>query len=204
MSLDVLLARLEKVRKSGAGYTARCPAHSDRSASLSVTEKEGGKVMVHCFALCPTPDVLAAVGLEMKDLFPKRLEAADSRDRDQVRRQMSQSHQWGAALEVLDWEATVVNIAAEDIAQGKAFTDEDRARLDQAIERIAAARSLLRPIDLGDMSKTLHHDREDKAVIAKAAADNTLHSHLTDKERDDLKRVVQRLDRLHQGEPAHA
>lgn len=35
--VDMLLSRLERVRQYGKGWSARCPAHQDRQASLSVT-----------------------------------------------------------------------------------------------------------------------------------------------------------------------
>ena len=46
------LDRLQGVRKSGTGYNARCPAHDDANPSLSITEGDDGKVLVHCFAGC--------------------------------------------------------------------------------------------------------------------------------------------------------
>lgn len=68
--LEGVLARLEGVRPSGRGYTARCPAHEDRQASLSVSEGAGGAVLLKCFAGCDTGAVVAALGLTMRDLFP--------------------------------------------------------------------------------------------------------------------------------------
>jgi hypothetical protein len=62
---------LEDVRQTGLGYTALCPAHDDNSASLSVKEGEDGRVLVKCFAGCEPEQVVAALGLEMADLFPK-------------------------------------------------------------------------------------------------------------------------------------
>ena len=44
------LDRLQGVRKSGAGYKARCPAHDDNNPSLSVDEGDGGTVLVTCHA----------------------------------------------------------------------------------------------------------------------------------------------------------
>ena len=69
--LERFLGRLEGVRKSGEGYTARCPAHDDRRASLSVSEGDDGRVLIKCFAGCDARDVVAALGLAMKDLFPE-------------------------------------------------------------------------------------------------------------------------------------
>src|SRR4051812_42639871 len=68
MGGEELLGRLKAVRRSGDGWTARCPAHADRHPSLSITEK-GGRVLVHCHAGCTVNAILAALGLEMQDLF---------------------------------------------------------------------------------------------------------------------------------------
>ena len=67
--VDVVLTRLERVRRSGDGWVARCPAHEDRSPSLSVREGGDGRVLVYCHAGCCTEDVVAAIGLSMRDLF---------------------------------------------------------------------------------------------------------------------------------------
>lgn len=48
--------------------TFRCPAHSDRPASGSVHESRDG-IVVHCHAGCETSAVVAALGLQMSDLF---------------------------------------------------------------------------------------------------------------------------------------
>lgn len=52
------------------GYTTRCPAHDDDRASLSVSEGQGGRALIHCHAGCATEDVLQALGLTMADLMP--------------------------------------------------------------------------------------------------------------------------------------
>ena len=49
-------------------YEARCPVHDDKKASLIIGPGETG-VRVKCLANCATEDVLAAVGLTMKNLF---------------------------------------------------------------------------------------------------------------------------------------
>ena len=69
LTLLRLLARLDKVRKTGEGYAAQCPAHSDRNPSLSIRAGNRGTVLVHCFAGCKTGDVVSAVGLKLQDLF---------------------------------------------------------------------------------------------------------------------------------------
>lgn len=70
MTVDEFVSQLERARKSGPGWTARCPAHEDRSPSLSVREGDDGRVLVHCFGGCTTDKICAALGLHVTDLFP--------------------------------------------------------------------------------------------------------------------------------------
>lgn len=68
MTPPEFLSRLDSVRRSGAGWTARCPAHADKNPSLSISEKNG-KILLKCFAGCSTESVLVALGVEAKELF---------------------------------------------------------------------------------------------------------------------------------------
>jgi len=68
LRIDAFLELLENVRPSGSGFTGRCPSHDDRVSSLGVAEN-GDKLLVTCHAGCPTEDVVAAMGLTMRDLF---------------------------------------------------------------------------------------------------------------------------------------
>jgi putative DNA primase/helicase len=58
------------------GGTARCPAHDDRSPSLSVRDA-GGKVLVHCHAGCDQGAVIEA--LRARGLWPDKGETRPSR-----------------------------------------------------------------------------------------------------------------------------
>jgi DNA primase len=51
MNAESVLARLQGVKRNGSSWMARCPAHEDKSPSLSVRD-ESGKVLLHCFAGC--------------------------------------------------------------------------------------------------------------------------------------------------------
>lgn len=79
MTLQEILSRLEKVKKSGDKYTALCPAHSDQNPTLSVREKDD-KILLNCFAHCPKESIVSALGIELKDLFaePKQSKAANN------------------------------------------------------------------------------------------------------------------------------
>jgi len=69
MQAQKLLERLDKVRAAGKGsWMACCPAHDDKSPSLSITEADG-KLLVYCHAQCPPLSVIEAVGLTWDDLF---------------------------------------------------------------------------------------------------------------------------------------
>src|SRR6266542_2581006 len=57
-------------RRSGKGWTAKCPAHEDRKPSLSINEGMDGRALLKCQAGCDTNDVLAALGMTWRDLFP--------------------------------------------------------------------------------------------------------------------------------------
>jgi len=83
MPLEKVLAAFKKPpRRSGKGYLARCPAHGDRRPSLTIGEGADGRVLLNCFAGCRPENVVAALGLSMKDLFPER--PASERPRRQV------------------------------------------------------------------------------------------------------------------------
>jgi putative DNA primase/helicase len=50
---------------------ARCPAHDDRKASLSIATGDSGKILLKCHAGCELDDILASAHLEHTDLFPE-------------------------------------------------------------------------------------------------------------------------------------
>lgn len=67
-----LLNQLQGVKGRYPQFEARCPgpghAHGDRRPSLSVKVTDE-LIALHCHANCPTEAIVAAVGLEMTDLF---------------------------------------------------------------------------------------------------------------------------------------
>ena len=69
MNTEEILTRLDGVFETSIGWAARCPSHDDAKASLSVAEV-GGKTLMRCHAGCATADIVAAMGLKMRDLFP--------------------------------------------------------------------------------------------------------------------------------------
>ncbi|MFI7835470.1 virulence-associated protein E [Pseudomonas] len=69
--LDKLLNRLDKVKSAGANkWKACCPAHDDKHPTLAITETSQGVVLLKCWAGCSTKEIVSAIGLELRDLFP--------------------------------------------------------------------------------------------------------------------------------------
>jgi putative DNA primase/helicase len=67
-AINAVLDRLKNVSQSGSGYTAECPAHEDRSPSLSVAEGDTQPVVFNCHAGCESEDIVGALGLEWEDI----------------------------------------------------------------------------------------------------------------------------------------
>ena len=73
--LTLVLSKLQGVRQMRERqWQALCPAHDDKSPSMSVSIGDAGHVGVCCHVGCATEDIVAAMGLEMRELFAPRLE----------------------------------------------------------------------------------------------------------------------------------
>ncbi len=77
--LPPLLNRLKKVKSTGKNkWIACCPAHDDRSPSLSIGVGNQGQILIYCHAGCGAAAILDAVGMNFSDLYPpdfKRLQS---------------------------------------------------------------------------------------------------------------------------------
>jgi hypothetical protein len=63
-------ADLVGARPAGTGrWAARCPAHADRSPSLSIRVGDDERVLLRCFAGCTVDSILAVLKLGRRDLF---------------------------------------------------------------------------------------------------------------------------------------
>ncbi len=136
--IEALLSSLEGVKPAGDGkWYARCPAHDDKSPSLSIKDT-GERVLIYCFAGCCAEDVVLAAGLTWKDLYPDKWDAAYASatcgkvSRDDVRR-------IERTLDPTDHERMILKVIAEDIRSGKVLSAEDRARAEVTELRLRAA-----------------------------------------------------------------
>ncbi len=64
-----LLTKFATVKKTSSGWSARCPAHEDGQASLSIAEGDDGRVLLKCHAGCDYKKIVSALGLEERELF---------------------------------------------------------------------------------------------------------------------------------------
>ena len=128
-----LLSRLERVKETGPGrWSACCPAHDDRTPSLTLREVSDGTVLMKCWAGCGAADVVAAVGLDLADLFPPKSDGA---------KPLRPGERWVPrdVLRAVASEALVALVAVEAVRRGEALSDDDAQRLAVAAGRLRAA-----------------------------------------------------------------
>ena len=128
LTVQDLLDRLDDVRDRGnSQWLARCPAHEDSRASLSIKETDEGVVLLHCFAACSPDQVVATVGLELADLFPQKLIP---------RKSVKPRWSYKDLLLVIRHEALVMEIAA---SRFESLMPDEIERVVQAGQRIRNA-----------------------------------------------------------------
>jgi P4 family phage/plasmid primase-like protien len=72
MNTTQFLSLLQGVKKSGNGWTAKCPAHDDGTASLSISEGSDGRTLLHCHAGCTPEAICDKQNLTLADLYPPK------------------------------------------------------------------------------------------------------------------------------------
>ena len=128
---EKLLERLDSVTKRAPGeWMAKCPAHNDRSPSLSISSAEDC-VLIHCFAGCGVAEVVSAVGLSLSNLYPspRSTQTGKLRPRRDFRE----------VLKAIRFEVTIVAIAARHISNGESLSADDLCRVFEAWKRIIKA-----------------------------------------------------------------
>lgn len=133
MNANTVVSKLDRVKATGSGrWIACCPAHDDKSPSLAVRELDDGRVLLHCFAGCEAESILAAIGLQMADLFPAESQQATH---GRERRPFNPFD----VLRCVAFEAVVTSVAAGNLARGWKLSGEDYARLFVAAGRLQRA-----------------------------------------------------------------
>jgi hypothetical protein len=118
MTTAQVLERLQGVRRSGAGWAARCPAHPDRSPSLSIREGERG-TLLHCFAQCSLESICAALGIRVRELFfQQSSRPAENPTARQARRAAIENLSKNLPREWRNQETVVVYVSERFVAEG--------------------------------------------------------------------------------------
>lgn len=119
---EMLIPRLEKVRSRGPGsWMACCPAHDDKFPSLSIREAEDGKILLRCMAGCGLEEIVKAVGLEVSDLFPRRLDD----DYGKRRNDRFPPFPWRDAIKILRHDLMLISMGAAKIAMEEELSEAD-------------------------------------------------------------------------------
>ncbi len=67
MSIESTIAKLKGVKRDSNGWKSLCPAHKDKTASLSIALGDSGNVVLHCHAGCTWEQIRDAAGLAPDD-----------------------------------------------------------------------------------------------------------------------------------------
>jgi hypothetical protein len=126
------LPRLQRVKRTGPGrWIASSPTREDRHPSLAIRELDDGRLLVHDFGGDDVSQVLAAVGLDLTDLYPDSRESMTK----PVRRPFNASD----VLALMAFEASVAVVVCSDVLRNRAVSENDFDRLLEAARRLGHA-----------------------------------------------------------------
>ena len=134
--VDRLLERLERVKVTGPGrWSASCPGplhnNGDRNPSLSISIGDDARALVRCFAGCEVSTIVAAIGLELSDLFPPRPITHTGPIPAHRRPKISDRD----LLEIIRREVSIIATAGEELLAGP-LAPPDLERLRTAVRRL--------------------------------------------------------------------
>jgi hypothetical protein len=69
--IDVVRSRLRVVHGEPPKIRARCPVHGSHGGTLAITETRDGTLLLRCHFGCQASEIVHALGLELRDLFPE-------------------------------------------------------------------------------------------------------------------------------------
>ena len=145
MTATELLPLLDGVRPRGSSkWLSRCPAHQDKSPSLTIAEGDRG-LLLKCWAGCTLEEITGSLKVSVKDLFFDTLET----DSDQRRHAMEQRRQ-AKAREQAAYHAQGLRMdalrEAEALIQAACCLSIEQwsdKQLNTVLERLGAAYQLL-------------------------------------------------------------
>ena len=137
--IDLLLGRLDRVKQIRPDrWQARCPSHDDKSPSLSITETSEGVILIRCWAGCSAHEVVTAVKLELRDLFPSQFDCSGHKASNPPR---YSAHE---VVKTTITEATILALGYRTVQRGDKLSLLDQARVELAIDAIENLREVTR------------------------------------------------------------
>ena len=124
--------RYVPVDLSPAQKAAKTHPHTPPSLYILAT---GEKILIHCFVGCDSEDVLTAVGLTWKDLYPDPWQCAAQRPNEAAQKYVRRTL---ASLDPRTIETAILRIAAHRLRAGERLSVEEQARVEVAWERLDA------------------------------------------------------------------
>ncbi len=70
-TLHLILTKT-RAKKQGAGWQGHCPAHKDKSPSLSIDQGADTRILLKCHTGCDIDSICLALGITQADLFPPK------------------------------------------------------------------------------------------------------------------------------------
>lgn len=129
---EKLLSRLQRVKRTGPGrWIASSPTREDRHPSLAIRELDDGRVLVHDFGGDDVHQILAAVGLELADLFPA--------PREPLVKPTKRPFNASDLLDLVAFETSVAVVVCSDVLHSRTVSAPDFDRLLTAAQRLSHA-----------------------------------------------------------------
>lgn len=69
---NILALTRAKPNKGGNGWKGHCPAHKDRTPSLSIDRGNNGGIILNCHRNCDKDSICSALNITQADLFPSK------------------------------------------------------------------------------------------------------------------------------------
>ncbi len=139
---DEIAGRVESPRPENPArdlnrsLSCRCsnPHHDDKHPSMTVSETDDGRVLLHCFGGCSFEQMVSGLGLEPIDLIPEQLRHTRT-DGNRSPHKGPRFSAW-QALQALAVDVIVVALCAAQIRRNGWLNDTDLDALIEAEARI--------------------------------------------------------------------
>ncbi len=119
MNVEGFLGHFDAVKTAGDGkWTARCPAHDDRTPSLSIGLGEDDRILLICRAGCDHEAIVGALGLTVADLFADNGDWRENGSHQKPKKATKPPEGLPSETELAEWQKALLgNPAALDKAR---------------------------------------------------------------------------------------